>query len=225
MSEGNQSQEPQKRNVSIWVKIFVPFHIIAITSWSLPDAPAQYMGSPPKVPLQVKTSNPSAFVSSSAEYLRTEFLMGNELYVKTSPVKLYLLTTGFWQYWDMFSPNPASIDVYADEMVYYRDGTKRLFRYPRIHDLPIPQKFMKERWRKFFERAGNAQYRYLWPVFAQYIALMSFDDPRNPPVKIELHEHSMTVQPPGVFDDQRYKDELYYTYQVDQSQLRKDKGF
>lgn len=224
MPDNESNPVEEKRNVSPWIKAFVLMHIVAITSWSLPEPPSQYEGNPPKVALGIKTTSPAAFITSSAEYLRTKFLIDNDVYVKHSPLQFYLLTTGFWQYWDMFSPNPASVDMYADAMVYYQDGTKTLYRYPRIFDLSLGQKFLKERWRKFFERAGSSDFRYLWPVFGQRVALMNFDDPKNPPVKIELHRHEMVINPPGEPVNHSYSDEIYYTYFVNQAQLLKDKG-
>jgi hypothetical protein len=218
------SQNGKIANAPLWVKIFVPLHIIAITSWCMPETPREYKGSSPKVKLQIKTGSPGEFVSSLAEYLRTKLLIGNEVLLKDSPEKFYLLTTGFWQYWDMFAPNPSNVDVYADAMVYYKDGTTRPYQYPRIFTLSFGQKFLKERWRKFFERAGDSRYRYLWPAFGQRVALMCFDSPNNPPVRVELHRHEMVINPPGQPQNTAYSDELYYSWVVNQTQLRQDKG-
>jgi hypothetical protein len=219
-----EAPESGTPNAPLWVKIFVPLHIVAITSWSLPNAPEQFTGDKPRAKLGIKTNSPVALVSSTAEYIRNEFLLGNQLYVKQSPFKFYLLTTGYWQYWDMFSPNPASIDQYSDAMVYYSDGTKKKYQYPRIFSMSLGQKFMMERWRKFFERAGSSQYRYLWPIFGQRVALMNFTDPNNPPVKIELHRHEMVIKPPGEPQNHDYTDELYWTYMVDVAALGKERG-
>ncbi|MFI5385168.1 MAG: hypothetical protein ACHQ50_03515 [Fimbriimonadales bacterium] len=217
----NSEQEPPKRNAPLWVKIFVPLHIIAITSWALPNAPSKYDGDPPKEKLAIKTDSPGVFASSAAEYLRSEFLIGNTKFVKDSPLKFYLLSTGFWQYWDMFAPNPSDTDLYGDAVITYADGAKRRYQYPRIYLMPIGQKFMKERWRKFFERAGTSSYAYTWPVFAQRVALMNFDDPRDPPIAVELHRHQMRIQPPGAPENHDYTDVVYYTYRVDVARLRK----
>jgi hypothetical protein len=215
-----------KRNAPLWVKIFVPLHIIAITSWAIPYAPSEYMGNPPRSRPEIRTGNPIQAVSSSAEYARNEFLIGNELYVKNSPLKLYLLATGFWQYWDMFAPNPANTDLYCDAMVYFRDGSARRYEYPRIFTLSLGQKFLKERWRKFFERAGSTgpKFAYLRPVFAQRIALMNYADPQNPPVRVELHRHQMVINAPGMPENHAYSDEMFFRWTVNQPQLRRDKG-
>lgn len=223
MADQDATPSGTKRNVSIWVKVFVLLHIIAITSWSLPYAPSQYLGNPPKTTLRVRTDNPVAFFTTSAEYLRNEFLIGNQLYVKDSPLKFYLLSSGFWQYWDMFAPNPASIDVYGDAIITYMDGTKRRYAYPRIYSMPIPEKFMKERWRKFYERAGSSDFDYLWPIFAQHVAEMNFDNPKNPPIRVELHRHELEIKPPGVRQPTEYTDEVYFTWHVNRDALLEDK--
>jgi hypothetical protein len=223
MQQQEQKLAGGKRNAPLWVKIFVPLHILAITSWALPDPPQEYMGEHPKS-LAIRTSSTTAFVQSSAEMLRNGFLVGNRNYLKMSPLRFYLLSTGFWQYWDMFSPNPASTDIWSDSVVTYADGSSKVYHYPRIYDLPIPQKFMKERWRKFFERAGNQGYQFLWPVFGQRVALLNYNDPKNPPVKVDLRRHSMAIAAPGKPEDTTYTEETYYRYVVDQEKLRQDKG-
>lgn len=224
MAEQKPLEERPKRNAPLWVKVFVPIHIVAITSWSLPNAPTKYASTPPQEKLAIKTDSLPALASSSAEYLRTEFLIGNSRFVKDSPLKVYLLSTGFWQFWDMFSPNPAFIDMYGDAVLTYSDGSRGRYQYPRMFRLSLGEKFMKERWRKFYERGGSDSYRYLWPTFAQRVALMNYDNPQNPPVMVQLHRHEMVIQPPGKPEKQDYTDELYFTYRVDQAKLRRDQG-
>jgi|ERR1044072_613571 hypothetical protein len=211
------------RNAPLWIKIWLPLHIIAITAWSLPYAPASYRDSPNK--FKIKGNTLPQKMQSSAEMLRNGFLYGNEKYVKNSPLKQYLLFTGFWQYWDMFSPNPASVDNYATIVVNYANGAKKNYPYPRIYDLPLHEKFMKERWRKFFERAGTGEFSFLWKPFGNFVALSMFDDPKNPPVSVELHRHQLVIAPPGKPVNTEYSDELYYTVFIDQAELRRKKGF
>lgn len=211
------------RNAPLWVKIFVPLHIIAITSWSLPNAPDVYRNDPSK--LQIKTGSAKEAVQTTAEYLRNGFLLANEHYVKASPLQHYLLVTGFWQYWDMFSPNPASVDLYATIIVNYKDGEKKTYPYPRVYDLPIQQKFMKERWRKFFERASSSDYRFLWKPLGDSVAYAMYTDPKNPPVSVELHRHQLVIAPPGEPVNTEYSDEIYYTVYIDVAQLKKEKGW
>lgn len=223
MPEKDSEIVPTKRNAPLWIKVWLPLHIIAITAWSLPYAPAAYRGSPEK--LKIKGDTFIAKVQSGAEVARNGFLYANERYVKDSPLKQYLLFTGFWQYWDMFSPNPASVDNYATIYVNYADKTRKKYPYPRIYELPLHQKFMKERWRKFFERAGTGEYNYLWKPLGLAVAADMFDDPNNPPVSVELHRHQLVIAPPGEKQETEYSDELFYTVYVDRAELKRRKGF
>jgi hypothetical protein len=151
------------------VKLFVAFHVIAITSWSLPNS------SPAIASGKVAPSTVSDWI-----------LYKNDILLKPSVIKPYVLATGFWQSWDMFSPNPANEDIYADAEVFYKDGSVKHYQYPRMYELPLAEKYAKERYRKFFEHANTDEA--LWPYFAQRIADLNYNE-KNPPVKVALHRH------------------------------------
>lgn len=215
----------KKRNAPLWVKIFVPFHLLAITVWALPYAPSQFVPTKtwvngelvtqaPRVPLGVKLDSVTGFFQSLAQFLANEPLVLNQIYGKDSALKFYCTPTGFWQFWDMFSPNPASTDVYVDALVTYRDGTVQRYEYPRIYKLGIGMKYVKERYRKFAERAAYPQYQYAWPAFAQNIARGAVHDQANPPTQVSLHIHKLDVAPPGEVQRSEYSDEEYFKYFV-----------
>lgn len=221
-----------KRNAPLWVKLFVPFHILAITIWALPYAPAQflpnrhydavkqeYINDPPRVPLRIGGSNPGEFLRNTSQFLANEPLVLNQMYGKDSFAKFYLMSSGFWQFWDMFSPNPANTDVYADADITYADGTHSRYAYPRMYELGITEKYLKERYRKFFERAGYAQYSYAWPIFAARIARLTYKDKKNPPTQVNLHVHKLTVAGPGEPQPTDYSDEEYFRYVVKPADL------
>ena len=161
----------------------VVFHVFAITVWALP-----------------KPSD--AILKGKQPPVGTDWLLyWNARYLKESmPERLYCATTGLWQYWDMFSPNP------------------------RMYLLPLPQKYPYERYRKFFERAHAEDYRFLWPLFAQRVALLCDTNPKNPPVKVVLRRHWRPVAPPGKIQQQNYNEYEYFTYAVDLDLLRKSEA-
>lgn len=163
------------------LKLFLLLHVIAITSWALPHPPEKVQNG------ERKPTFPSEWILSM-----------NERYVKNSPVQLYVLSTGLWQSWDMFSPNPASEDIYSDADVYFKDGTVARYEYPRMYSLGIVEKYIDERYRKFFEHANSEQD--LWPFFAKRVALLATKDPNNPPVKVVLKRHWFDIPPPAPFD-------------------------
>ena len=191
-----------KQNAPIWVKIFVGLHIFAITAWCLPKPPDPILNGtvPPR----------------GSDWL----LFGNYRYVKTFPPLIdYLMVTGFWQYWDMFAPNPASADFYADAIVTYRDGSTKIYNYPRIEKMPVGEKYVSERYRKFFERVRQDEFSYLWPAFGQVIAQKMDVDPKNPPVSVKIRRNWIDVQPPGTPQWKSYRGFIFFDYIVDQRAL------
>jgi hypothetical protein len=201
-----RDQEPAK-TVSPWIKAFVALHILAITVWSLPNAP------------------PGVLLGKNKALGGDAILLFNQRHLKPSPLKYYLLPTGFWQYWDMFSPNPASTDFYGTAEIVYLDGAVEPYQYPRMYVLPLHEKYLKERYRKFYERAHLEANSFLWPAFAQRLALVSFEDPENPPVTVRLTRHWLDVAPPGKPQVPEYASYMYYSHEVDVAQLRRDAGY
>lgn len=162
----------KRRNAPLWLKLLVGFHIIATLSWSIPQsAPGVRNGSQ-------SPQGPDGWVM----YI-------NDVYVKTSPIQQYVLSLGLWQSWDMFAPNPSAKDIWADAVVLRKDGTQTTFQYPRIYLETIPWKYVRERYRKYYERADQESNSYLWEPFAKRVAFLSNTDPANPPVQVILRRH------------------------------------
>lgn len=163
---------------------------------------------------------PTAILEQRIQPGGSEWLVyWNDTYVKKwPPISVYLKISGFWQYWDMFAPNPSHTDTWGDAVVVYKDGSTKRYAYPRMYDLPLWKKFLQERYRKFFERAGSDDYYFLWPSFGLRIALLN-DNQKNPPVEVRLYRHFRQVAEPGQVQGLGYKGYLYYTYIVDQKDL------
>jgi hypothetical protein len=209
------------RNASPWIKAFVAFHVVCITMWSLPYPKKPYMNGTAK--LGVDTSSPRAFARSFSETVTEGILYWNWQYMKNGVIMYYPGITGFWQYWDMFSPNPASVDLYMEADVKYKNGTTYRFHYPRIYTMPIPQKYLKERYRKFYENVNQDTQAAIRPAVAQRIALECFKDPNNPPMQVTLIRFYDTIEPPGAKPDPAYTEYRFFTYIVDQAKLKSDK--
>ncbi len=117
----------------------------------------------------------------------------------------YLMVTGTWQAWAMFSPNPAQVDAWYDARVKYRNGSETTWSIPRMGKLGYAAKYQQERWRKLMENEYND---YATPASAslgrqelaylgRYIARRSYRTPTNPPVSIALVRHWREIAPPG----------------------------
>jgi hypothetical protein len=192
-------------NAPWYVKVILLLHLFCITVWALPDPKPNQMSGKVVPPIYNVGDQIRLF---NAKNLKTIL-----------PLRAYLFSSGSWQYWDMFSPNPSSTDLWVDAEVIYRDGTKKYFLYPRMYMLPIPQKFLQERFRKFFERGNLEGYSYLWPVFAQRIAYVN-DNVNNPPKTVRLSRHWLQIANPGKPQASSYKTYMYFEYAVDQNRLQ-----
>ncbi|MBN9501790.1 MAG: hypothetical protein BGO01_06285 [Armatimonadetes bacterium 55-13] len=220
---GSKSASPKPtRNAPLWIKAFVAMHVVTITMWTLPLPKKPYREG--TIGFGVKTSSPGEFVHSFSNTVTEGILYFNWKYIKSSPLMYYAGTVGFWQYWDMFAPNPASTDLYLTAEVTFKNGQVKPFKFPRVYDFSIPEKYAKERYRKFFENANGADERFASPYVAQRIALESFTDPANPPVTVTLTRNFYQIQPPGQPQPTEYSHFTYYTYQVDEQKLRRDAG-
>lgn len=200
---------PTKR-VHPLVVAFVAFHVVAITIYALPKPSDGILNG------SVTPRGSDSFLKYNQQVLK-----------ESAPIYGYLYVTGFWQYWDMFAPDPAQVDLWCSAEIEYLDGTKKEVNYPRIYDLTIPQKFIYERHRKYYERVNQENNRFLWPSFGQYLAYQNANDPNNPPVKVTLKRHFQAVmrhdnpqpkEPP-------YSTITFYWYIVDQQKLYSDRGW
>lgn len=194
-----------KRNAPWYVKAFVIVHVFCIVSWTIPT---------PRSDLLTGRVEPP--VTAVGDWVR----LLNIRYVKSSYfVQDYVLTSGTWQYWDMFAPNPAQSDWWGDAEVVYKDGSKRPFAYPRMFSLPLHNKYAQERYRKFFEKVQTTEGgACLWQSFGLHVAHVC-DNPNNPPVTVRIFKHHLQIARPGEPQAQQYTSDLVYEYAVDQREL------
>jgi hypothetical protein len=197
--------EKEEPNAPTWVKVLVILHVLAITAWAMPEP------------------TPAA-VKGERKPIGTEWLLywNHHGPKQFQPLRAYVGVTGFWQYWDMFSPNPSHTDIWVDAEVVYRDGTVKVYQYPRIFLLSIPEKFLKERYRKFYERVNSNDHMLLRSVFAERIAHLN-DDPKNPPVTVRLRRHWLDIVGPGKVQPTKYNEYIYYIHAVDPKKLEQDR--
>jgi hypothetical protein len=85
----------------------------------------------------------------------------------------YLVWTGLFQSWDMFSPSPKTINSYVEATVTYADGKVRIWSFPRMEQLNLTDRYMKERYRKFAEVLKEDMYSAMWPDVARHVALLN----------------------------------------------------
>lgn len=112
-------------------------------------------------------------------------------------IKPYMLWTGLWQSWDMFAPNPLQINAHLEALVTFRDGTQRVWPFPRMEKLSYLERYTKERYRKWSsDYVRSDAYSSIWADTARYIARNHYN-PLNPPSEVTLKRYWMEIPPPA----------------------------
>jgi hypothetical protein len=109
-------------------------------------------------------------------------------------VRPYLLWTGLFQTWDMFSPNPKSVNAYVKAIVITSDRHMKVWSFPRMEELGIGERYTKERYRKFVEDLLDQKNEGLWPDVANHVA-RQFNNPIDPPDKVMLIQFQTDIKP------------------------------
>jgi hypothetical protein len=94
-------------------------------------------------------------------------------------VRPYFLWAGLFQSWDMFAPVPKGANTYIEANLTYRDGSTKIWTFPRMEQMSLTERFFKERYRKFAENLQTDQLDDLLPDTARYIARLN-STPENP---------------------------------------------
>lgn len=173
-----------KQSVNPIVKTALLLHCVVIFLWCMPKAPQRFRNlvrndATPRERANAPQPNPIDWV-----------LIQNDRVVRTNPVvQNYLLRLGLWQYWDMFAPNPASNDFWVDARADFADGTSAFLPYPRMSQLSIPERYIRERYRKFMERGHLEDYQFIWPYIARKLARDAAVRNGKDPVRVHLVRH------------------------------------
>jgi len=94
-------------------------------------------------------------------------------------VRPYFLWAGLFQSWDMFAPIPKGTNTYIEATLIYRDGSRKIWTYPRVEQMSLTERIFKERYRKFAEHLQRDELDELLPDAARHIARLnsSSDNP------------------------------------------------
>ena len=103
----------------------------------------------------------------------------------TRPLEPYVIWTGLWHSWDMFAPDPLSLNFNVFAEVGFRDGSLKVWELPRMEKFGLWEKFQKERHRKWRERVRLDAYQVIWADTCRWIA-RQHNNPSNPPVSVSL---------------------------------------
>ena len=112
---------------------------------------------------------------------------------------LYLRSTGLWQDWSMFSPDPLRLNLHVEALVRYRDGREVTYALPRLHRLPRWERVLTERYRKWevdwLRMDGN---RFIWEDGARFILRQLPENRENPVESIRLFRRWHEIEDPRI---------------------------
>jgi hypothetical protein len=109
-------------------------------------------------------------------------------------IRPYMAWSGLYQSWDMFAPNPKSIDSYIKAVVFTGDRRMKVWTFPRMEELGFAERYQKERYRKFEETLPEQRYEALRPGVATHVARL-FNSQVDPPDKVVLIEFRSDIKP------------------------------
>ena len=111
------------------------------------------------------------------------------------PVQGYVMKSGLWHSWDMFSPDPLSMNFDLHAQVFFQDGSLKIWQFPRMEKLGLTERYQKERFRKWRERVRQDVFSTVWDDTARYIARLH-NNPTNRPVRVVLVREWESIAPP-----------------------------
>jgi len=117
-------------------------------------------------------------------------------YIFSQPIAGYVIASGLWHSWDMFSPDPLAVNFNVEAQILYQDGSTKIWEFPRMEKLGIWERFQKERYRKWRERVRLDAYGMAWDDTARFIARLN-DTWANHPVRVTLVRHWQPIPSPA----------------------------
>lgn len=135
-----------------------------------------------------------------------------------------MLWSGLWQSFDVFAPNPRDVNLDLEAHITYSDGSKSIWKYPRIDQMGLIERTIHERWRKFgLDHLNWEKEKNLWPDFARFVAYQENSANRHP-VTIVLVRHWAYIPKPekglGQPPPPHNSEYEFFTYTVKPEDLR-----
>lgn len=127
----------------------------------------------------------------------------------------YLVWSGLFQSWDMFSPSPKTINSFVDAVIVYQDGSSKVWSFPRMEQLSLTDRYLKERYRKFVEVVKEDTMAPLWPDVARFLARRN-NAPGDPVKTVQLVRHwsDIVALPGGSFGSTPWRAYPFFLYTV-----------
>jgi len=137
-------------------------------------------------------------------------------------IRPYMFWSGLFQGWDMFAPEPRSVNAYVEAAVIYKDGRIHNWKFPRMEQLGLTERYYRERYRKYVENLQVDSNAALWPDAARRIARLNEEDPSNPPAIVMLIRYwsDIVPRPDGSYRPEPSRARIFFEYNVKPEDLK-----
>lgn len=118
-----------------------------------------------------------------------------------------MIASGSTQHWSVFSPTLNHTIYHETAIITFRDGTNKIYEFPRMAKLSYFERFKHEKLRKIFgDCIPWPGYEQFLPSVARYLA-QSNNDIANPPAML-IFEQNYNVNPKPDPNNWNYRDKL-----------------
>ncbi|HEY0701708.1 MAG TPA: hypothetical protein VGD60_02975 [Candidatus Acidoferrales bacterium] len=136
-------------------------------------------------------------------------------------VRPYMLWSGLFQAWNMFSPVPKGTNTYLQAVIIYKNGETQMWDFPRMELLSLTQKYSQERHRKFVEILLDEDNAALRPDVARYVARMPGIREKDPQQILLMVKWSNIIpNGDGTFTRTPLDQDVFFRYDVQPEDLR-----
>ena len=133
----------------------------------------------------------------------------------------YMAWSGLAQGWNLFAPNPVSMNNRIEAEITYRDGQNGVWKFPSPQNFGYLKRYTLERQHKFgFDALENNTFAFLRPDAARYIARLNNTMGDNAPVTVTLVSYQSKIAPPGSGLPEPWTRNVLYTYSVKAGDLK-----
>jgi hypothetical protein len=130
-------------------------------------------------------------------------------------VRPYFLWSGLFQSWNTFAPTPWGLNSYVEAKLIYKDGTEKIWSFPRMEQLGLAQRYREERYRKFVEVLQDDANDALWPDVARRIARLNSTPSQRVKTVILVQEWSLIApRSDGSYQTEPWQEHILYGYGV-----------
>jgi hypothetical protein len=135
----------------------------------------------------------------------------------------YMLWSGMFQNWDLFSPEPFSLNAYLVADITYQNGDTSVWKFPMPQYYGYFRRYLLERDRKWSsEGIREDSHSQLWPDAARYIARLN-NRTGNRPVNVKLVRYYSQIEVPEPGrpkPDEPWKQYVFFSYDVQPGDLQ-----